>query len=245
MKLKIIILCYLTVLCASFMPSRLPTSGLRNHIGIKQTSLEFSPITSFSVDKEPEKEGLERLQADLEAANKDEKNNKPPLYEPGPYTLQLLAAAAYIVPIVDAADLGKYMFEAYPAVGSVYNTVFGPLSAIYNGVPFLPFAVFFLLSYICRAPSFPVEVRFHVAQAFMLSIIQFIPSVGFGLLEKGGVPGMAVLYNTVFTWVIGSAAFMQLLLLNPIASTKNPFLVNIVGFALRYMGYTPDPSLKR
>jgi hypothetical protein len=52
------------------------------------------------------------------------------------------------------------------------------------------------MSYICRAPTFPVEVRFHVAQAFMLSIIQFVPSLGFGLLEKAGVPGMAVLYNT-------------------------------------------------
>ena len=155
----------------------------------------------LSAEKEPEKEGLERLQADLEKAENDPKKSKPPLYEPGPYTLQLLAAAAYIIPIVDAADLGKYMFEAYPAVGSAYQTVFGPLSAISNGVPFLPFAIFFLLSYICRAPTFPVEVRFHVAQAFMLSIIQFVPSLGFGLLEKGGVPGMGVLYNTVFTWV--------------------------------------------
>ena len=52
------------------------------------------------------------------------------------------------------------------------------------------------MSYICRAPTFPVEVRFHFAQAFMISLIQFIPSLTFGLLEKAGVPGMAVLYNT-------------------------------------------------
>jgi hypothetical protein len=41
-----------------------------------------------------------------------------------------------------------------------------------------------------------IQVRFHFAQAFMLSIIQFIPSLGFGLLEKAGVPNLAILYNT-------------------------------------------------
>ena len=52
------------------------------------------------------------------------------------------------------------------------------------------------MSYVCRAPTFPVEVRFHFSQAFMLSIIQFIPSLLLGLLEKGGVPGLGVVYNT-------------------------------------------------
>ena len=78
------------------------------------------------------------------------------------------------------------------------------------------------MSYICRAPSFPVEVRFHFAQA-MLSIIQFIPSLGLGLLEKGGVPGLGVLYNTAFTWVIASSVFMQLLLINPLLVAKPLF----------------------
>lgn len=86
--------------------------------------------------------------------------------------------------------------QAYPAIGEAYNSLFGGVAAVYNGVPFLPFAIFFLMSYICRAPTFPVEVRFHFAQAFMISLIQFVPSLTFGLLEKAGVPGMAVLYNT-------------------------------------------------
>lgn len=147
--------------------------------------------------KEPEKEGWERIQALISDAEKDPKKKKgPPIYEPGTYVTHALAALAYVIPIVDAQDLGKYMFEAYPAVAESYNAVFGSIAGIYNGVPFLPFGVFFLMSYICRAPTFPVEVRFHVAQAFMLSIIQFVPSLGFGLLEKAGVPGMAVLYNT-------------------------------------------------
>ena len=79
----------------------------------------------------------------------------------------------------------------------------------------------------------------------MLSIIQFIPSFGFGLLEKGGVPGMGVLYNFSFMWVMGSCFFMMATLLNPVSSSKNPVLINVVGLALRYMGYSPDPSLKR
>ena len=88
------------------------------------------------------------------------------------------------------------MFEAYPDIGSTFTTVYGPVAAIYNGVPFLPFAIFFAMSYICRAPTFPVEIRFHFAQAFMISIVQFIPSILFGIMDKAGVPGMAVLYNT-------------------------------------------------
>lgn len=200
------------------------------------------PLTSLeAAQKKEEKYGMERLQDALEKADKDTKNKgRPPIYEPGSYPVQLLAALAYVIPIVDASDLGKYMFEAYPITGAVYNSAFGAIAGVYNGVPFLPFAVFFIMSYICRAPSFPVEVRFHFAQAFMLSIIQFIPSLGFGLLEKGGVPGMGLAYNTVFLWVMASSVIMQLLLINPISATKNPFLVNVVGWAMRYMNYSPD-----
>jgi hypothetical protein len=41
-------------------------------------------------------------------------------------------------------------------------------------------------------------------------------------------------------WVMVSAMVMQALLLNPFAATKNPFLLNVVGFALRYMNYSPS-----
>jgi hypothetical protein len=147
-------------------------------------------------NKEPEKEGIERLMQMLEDADKDPKKKGPPIYEPGSFITHILASLAYVIPIVDSLDLGKYMFEAYPSVGSAFGTIYGPFAAVYNGVPFLPFAIFFLMSYVCRAPTFPVEIRFHFAQAFMISIVQFVPSLLFGLMEKAGVPGMAVLYNT-------------------------------------------------
>lgn len=177
-------------------------SGLRPATSLVRLSAKTSYATkAFEMaekkPKEPEKEGWERIQALVSDAEKDPKKKKgPPIYEPGTYVTHILASLAYIIPIVDSQDLGKYMFEAYPAIAAGYNALFGSIAGIYNGVPFLPFAVFFLMSYICRAPTFPVEVRFHFAQAFMLSIIQFVPSLGFGLLEKAGVPGMAVLYNT-------------------------------------------------
>lgn len=114
----------------------------------------------------------------------------------GPYQNSVLASLAYVIPIVDASDLSKYMFQAYPALGDAYSTVYGPLAAIYNGVPFLPFALFFLMSYVCRAPNFPTEVRFHFSQAFMIGLFQFVPSLLFGFFEKAGVPGMAIAYNT-------------------------------------------------
>ena len=196
-------------------------------------------------EKEPEKEGLDRILDLLEKAKDDKNSDKPPIYEPGPYPYKLLACLPYLVPIADSFDLGKYMFEAYPQTLAVYNTLFGPIAGIYNGVPFLPFAVFFLLSYIARAPTFPMEVRFHASQAFMLSVLQFPASVLFPIMEKAGVPGMAVPFNTVFMWIMTSSIFMQLLLLNPVTSTKNPFVINIVGWSLRYMGYQPDPNLKR
>lgn len=193
--------------------------------------------------KKEEKFGMERLQQALEEADKDPKK-LPPIYDPGPYQYSLLASLAYLIPIVDASDLGKYMFEAYPAIGSAYNSAFGTIAAVYNGVPFLPFAIFFLMSYICRAPSFPVAVRFHFAQAFMVSLIQFIPSILFGFLEKGGVPGMGVLYNTVFLWVMVSCISMQAILINPISSSKNPVLVNVVGWSMKYMNYASDMKPK-
>ena len=61
--------------------------------------------------KEP-KVGWERLQAALEEADKDPKKKRgPPIYEPESYPYHLLSALAYVIPVVDASDLGKYMFE--------------------------------------------------------------------------------------------------------------------------------------
>merc|ERR1719230_931388 len=238
--------CLIFAICstaAAFLPRK--TQGLSTLSRLSFTSQQLTdlvPSNMASENKKPEeKYGFERLQDALEQADADpKKSGRPPIYEPGSYPTHLLAALAYLIPIVDASDLGKYMFEAYPAVSEIYNGLFGTVAGVYNGVPFLPFAIFFIMSYICRAPSFPVEVRFHFAQAFMLSIIQFIPSLGLGLLEKGGVPGLGVLYNTAFTWVIASSVFMQLLLINPVSSSKNPFLLNVVGWAMRYMNYSPE-----
>lgn len=220
---------------------------------LSRTRVQLAPSVFAMSDgpgkeKKPDLEGFARLRDILDKeAEKDKdpkKRSGPPIYSPGNYGTHAIAALAYAIPIVDASDLGKYMFSAYPVSADAYNAVFGAPAAIYNGVPFLPFAVFFLMSYICRAPTFPVEVRFHFAQAFMLSIIQFVPSLGLGLLEKAGVPGLGVVYNSVFTWVMASCLFMQFSLLNPLSSTKNPVLINVVGWAMRYMNYTTDMKPK-
>ena len=147
----------------------------------------------FAADPTPEKSNWEKIKEELA---KDNSNKKPPIYEPGPYPQRALAAAAYLIPLIDATDLGKYMFEAYPFIGTFFNGFIGPLSEVYNGIPFLPFAVYFIMSYISRAPSFPTEIRFHFAQAFMVGLVQLIPSILLGVMEKAGVPGLAVLYNT-------------------------------------------------
>ena len=174
----------------------------KNKFDLKMLSVESIKYKNndflMSDKKIEEKQGFERLIEFLSPRKVEDsiKKRGPPIYEPGSYPTHLIAALAYVVPILDASDFGKYMFEAYPSIGSAYNLVFGPASAIYNGVPFLPFVIYFGMSYICRAPTFPVEVRFHFSQAFIISILQFIPVLLFGLLEKGGVPGMAVLYNT-------------------------------------------------
>jgi len=250
-SMKMLLLVLLVALAGNHVDGFVASRNLfRTKNGMKMSSITSTlpyQKTVFKADNEQknkeEEDGFTRLQKALEEADKNPKK-RPPIYEPGSYITHMIAALAYVIPIVDSSDLGKYMFEAYPATLGAYSTVFGPIAGIYNGVPFLPFAVFFLMSYICRAPTFPVEVRFHFSQAFMLSIIQFVPSLLFGLLEKGGVPGMAVLYNTVFLWVMSSSVIMQVLLLNPLSSSKNPFLINVVGWAMRYMNYTPDMAPK-
>ena len=182
---------------------------------VTRSKLNLAPVTSVTYnnvvhmsdenkDKDNKKKPVvektvweEMMEALKDDAGDDPKKKKgPPIYEPGPYPIHLLSALAYVVPIADSFDLGKYMFEAYPDVLTAYSALFGPVASVYNSVPFLPFAIFFLMSYICRAPTFSTEVRFHFSQAFMLSIIQFVPSLLLGLLEKGGVPGLGVVYNT-------------------------------------------------
>ncbi len=131
---------------------------LNNNIlkrGIQSTSLGVAALDAASQnslsmsskEKPPTKEGYAWLKEQLEKLENDKKERPPPLYEPGPYSQKLLAASAYFIPVVDSLDLGKYMFEAYPEVGSVFSTAFGPLAAIYNGVPFLSFSVFFFMIY--------------------------------------------------------------------------------------------------
>lgn len=186
--------------CAqSFAPvSRIGSASSLSNLHLRGHVSSPLPVVDFKMagDEKPSpKEGYEWLKEQLEKVD-ESKPKVPPIYVPGPFTQKLVAAAAYLVPIVDSSDLGKYMFEAYPEIGSAYNTVFGPVAAIYNGVPFLPFAVFFLMSYISRAPNFPVEIRFHFAQAFVVSLIQVIPSLVFPFLEKAGVPFMGVAYNS-------------------------------------------------
>lgn len=173
------------------------------HVNMKlnRNSIQVATMNDITLMKttddknDANQSAFSRITKLLEEADKDDKK-KPPIYEPNSYPTHVISALAYLIPIVDASDVGKYMFEAYPSVSQVYNTAFGPLTSVYNGIPFLPFVIYFGMSYICRAPTFPVEVRFHFAQAFMLSIIQFLPVLGLGLLEKAGVPGLGIFYNT-------------------------------------------------
>ena len=73
----------------------------------------FVPLElAMAENKKEPKVGWERLQAALEEADKDPKKKRgPPIYEPESYPYHLLSALAYVIPIVDASDLGKYMFE--------------------------------------------------------------------------------------------------------------------------------------
>lgn len=167
------------------------TKGYSN-VALRAVSTPVEPKVSLSIDQKTPSD-WDKVKEVIEEAKA---SKKPPIYQPGSYIEKAIAASAYLIPLVDATDLGKYMFEAYPDTGLIYNSIFGPISGVYNGVPFLSFAVFFIMSYISRAPSFPVEIRFHFAQAFMIALVQFVPTLLLGALEKAGVPGLAILYNT-------------------------------------------------
>lgn len=166
---------------------------MASRVQLSAVSKSLSTETLLMADEDKDKTGFDWLNEAKGKAEKDEKPKPPPFYEPGQLPQRAIAAAAYIIPVVDAADLGKYIFAAYPQCGEFFTTLYGPLAAVYNGVPFLPFAVFFLMSYVARAPTFPVEIRFHFSQAFFISLIQVLPSLALPFLEKAGVPNMNVL----------------------------------------------------
>lgn len=44
----------------------------------------------------------------------------------------------------------------------------------------------------------------------------------------------------VFLWTMVACLSMQFTLLNPLSASKNPLVVNVFGFALRYMNWTPE-----
>lgn len=56
---------------------------------------------------------------------------------------------------------------------------------------------------------------------------------------------LRLLFSSVFLWVIISSVLMQALLLNPAGQARNPFIVNVVGWAMTYMNYTPDMAPKK
>ena len=80
-------------------------------VTLESSVLRMADDDDKSKQKEPELEGWARLQSQLEEAEKSGKGNRPPIYEPGPYQVHLLSALAYVIPIVDSQELGKYMFE--------------------------------------------------------------------------------------------------------------------------------------
>ena len=97
----------------------IPTRAIRSRSALtgSTATLESSALSMADdnkpKEKEPELEGWARLQQQLADAEKSGKGNRPPVYEPGPYQVHLLSALAYVIPIVDSQDLGKYMFEVY------------------------------------------------------------------------------------------------------------------------------------
>lgn len=86
---------------------------ISSNIKLNGQSDSFVPSQfAMAENKKEPKVGWERLQAALEEADKDPKKKRgPPIYEPESYPYHLLSALAYVIPIVDASDIGKYMFE--------------------------------------------------------------------------------------------------------------------------------------
>ena len=49
---------------------------------------------------------------------------------------------------------------------------------------------------------------------------------------------------SVFLWVVTSCLLMQSVLINPLAQSRNPFQINVVGLAMRYMNYNSSMKPK-
>lgn len=68
-------------------------------------------------EKDTEKYGWDLIKDALSGDDDKDPKKKPqgpPIYEPESYPIHAVAALAYVVPLLDAFDLGKYIFEAYP-----------------------------------------------------------------------------------------------------------------------------------
>lgn len=134
----------------------LQTTGLYHKAFSLKAGSSFSSLRMFGGDGESELEGTDRV----------------------------LACLPYVLPLIDGADFGKYIFMRFPILGIAEKLTLGGLIGIFDKVPFAGIIVFVALSFGSRNPDIPRPIRFSMQQAILIDIVLIIPSVLGGVAEK-------------------------------------------------------------
>jgi len=125
---------------------------------------------------------------------------------------RLLAGLPYLLPLLDALPLGKYIFIQYPYVARAM-AVLAPVQSVYYSIPFLPFIVFLgVYSGIVSNTNLSRFIRYNAMQAVLLDILLIIPQLlldtVFHAPEGGlGLQAYVSSTNTVFLFVAICVAY--------------------------------------
>lgn len=102
---------------------------------------------------------------------------------------RIKACFPYILPLLDGAPFGRYIYERIPPIGFLNDILLGPLLNIYHSVPFLGIGLFIALTLGTRGNTeMSRGVRFNAQQAALIDVALVFPELIAGSFEENPVP---------------------------------------------------------
>ena len=137
-----------------------------------------------------------------------------------------VAAAVYLLPVLDGFVYGSYVYQNVPPIGAAAY-MFLPFVNLFNSLPFAGLILFIGLSVFTRNAGLSRFVRFNIQQALLLDIVLIIPGLFETVTRLFPIELQAMGTNFVFYFwvlVVGYAWFN-------IAQGKTPNAVPIISQA--------------
>lgn len=131
------------------------------------------------MEAEAERRKIEALQREKELAEKEKEEylaSLPERNEDTSLPTRLLAASAYLLPLLDASRFGVQLCLLKPELLPLFSALMAPMSVI-NAIPYgLGFlTIFFGMQSIAGDKSNPALVRYNMRQAIQLDVMLFVP----------------------------------------------------------------------